>query len=173
MGAYTTRVLRLFDLIDTSKNGYIDREDLPRGDGSADAQAQRDQIVHALIMGFIKAGDANMDTRVTKDEMLACVEKTMIGKSVSGTPAYIREVPAGVFKLMDTDGNGKVSKGEFEQYLRARNVTDPNAAREFARLDRDGDGSLTVDDLNHANHHFFTAPEVDVPELWLLAAVSA
>ncbi|MFE2578921.1 EF-hand domain-containing protein [Streptomyces sp. NPDC059378] len=173
MGAYTTRVLRLFDLIDTSKNGYIDRDDLPRGNGSAGAQAQRDQIVQALITGFIKASDANMDTRVTKQEMLACVERTMVGKSVSDAPAYIREVTAGVFKLMDTDGNGKVSKGEFEQYLKARNITDPNAAGEFARLDRDGDGSLTVEDLNYANHHFFTAPEANVPEHWLLAAVSA
>ncbi|MEU6199267.1 hypothetical protein [Streptomyces sp. NPDC047061] len=173
MGGYGTRVLRLFDLIDTSRNGYIDRDDLPRtADDAAGAEVQRARIVQALITGVIKAGDANMDTRVTKDEMSSCVERTMVGKSASDLPGYIREVTAGVFALMDADGNGKVGKSEFEKYLKARNVTDPSAAGEFARLDRDGDGSLTLEDLGHATHGFFTAPEYDVPEHWLFAAVS-
>ncbi|MFE4548836.1 MULTISPECIES: EF-hand domain-containing protein [unclassified Streptomyces] len=123
--------------------------------------------------GVAKNADSNMDSRVTKHEMISCVERTMVGKSASDLPGYVREVTAGVFALMDADGNGKVSKGEFETYLRTRNVTAPGAPAEFARLDRDSDGSLTLEDLSHATHLFFTAPEYDVPEHWLLAAVSA
>ncbi|MEU1498783.1 EF-hand domain-containing protein [Streptomyces sp. NPDC005732] len=174
MGAYQTRVFSLFDLIDTSKNGYIDPEDLPRAaDGAAAAETQRAHLVRAFITGVAKNADSNKDSRVTKDEMISCVERTMVGKSASDLPGYVREVTAGVFALMDADGNGKVSKGEFETYLRTRNVTAPGAPAEFARLDRDSDGSLTLEDLSHATHLFFTAPENDVPEHWLLAAVSA
>ncbi|MER6084093.1 EF-hand domain-containing protein [Streptomyces sp. NPDC001833] len=174
MGAYRTRAFRLFDLIDTSKNGYLDYEDLPRAAGDpGSAEAQRARILKTFITGVTKAADSNMDTRVTKAEMISCVEKTMVGKSASGLTGYVREVTAGVFALMDADGNGKIGKSEFEKYLEAQNVTDPGAAAEFARLDRDSDGSLTLDDLHYATHRFFTAPENDVPEHWLLAAVSA
>ncbi|MEU4097619.1 hypothetical protein [Streptomyces sp. NPDC026673] len=69
--------------------------------------------------------------------------------------------------------NRDVSGDEFKQYSKVRNVTDPGGTGEFARLDRDGDGSLTIEDLSHATHRFLTAPEHDVPEHWLLAAVSA
>ncbi|MFG2825626.1 EF-hand domain-containing protein [Kitasatospora sp. NPDC048365] len=173
MGTYRMRVLQLFDLIDTNKNGYIDPGDLPHTDGApGSAEAQRARIVETLIRGAVKDGDSNKDSRVTKDEMLHHVERTMVGNPYSAAPAYIRDVTAKIFALMDADGNGKVSKDEFERYLKAGNATDPGAAGEFARLDRDGDGALTIDDLNHATHRFFTAPETDVPEHWLLAALT-
>ncbi|MFJ3762075.1 EF-hand domain-containing protein [Streptomyces sp. NPDC090080] len=174
MGAYQTRAFRLFDLIDTSRNGYIDYEDLQRAVGDpGSAEDQRARIVRTFIAGVVKAADSDKDTRVTKTEMISCVERTMVGKSVSGLPGYVREVTAGVFALMDADGNGKIGKSEFEKYLKSRNVTDPAATAEFARLDRDGDGSLTPEDLDHAMHRFFTAPENHVPEHWILAAFSA
>ncbi|MGY4928385.1 EF-hand domain-containing protein [Streptomyces sp. 900105755] len=174
MGAYQTRALRLFDLIDTSKNGHIDYEDLPRAaDDPGSTDAQRARILKTFITGVANAADSNTDTRVTKMEMISCVERTMVGTSASDLPGYIREVTAGVFALMDADGNGRIGKSEFEKYLKAQNVTDPGAVAEFTRLDRDGDGSLTLDDLTYATHRFFTAPENDVPEHWLLAAVSA
>ncbi|MGW2683425.1 EF-hand domain-containing protein [Streptomyces sp. NPDC001414] len=166
--------MHLFDLIDTSKNGYVDYEDLPRTVGDpGSAEDQRARIVRTFITGFAKAADSNMDTRVTKTEMISCVERTMVGKSVSGLPGYVREVTAGVFALMDADGNGKIGKSEFEKYLKSGNVTDHAATAEFASLDRDGDGSLTPEDLDHAMHRFFTAPENEVPAHWILAAFCA
>lgn len=174
MGAYQTRAFRLFDLIDTSKNGYVDYEDLPRSAGDpGSAEDQRARLVRTFIAGFAKAADSNMDTRVSGTEMISCMERTMVGKSVSGLPGYVREITAQVFALMDADGNGRIGKSEFEKYLKARNVTDPAAAAEFARLDRDSVGSLTPEDLDQAMHRFFTVPENDVPEHWILAAFSA
>ncbi|MEW1773608.1 EF-hand domain-containing protein [Streptomyces sp. NPDC086777] len=63
MGAYRTRALHLFDLIDTSRNGYIDYEDLPRAaDDPGSAQAQRARILKMFITGVAKAADSNVDT---------------------------------------------------------------------------------------------------------------
>ncbi|SED61220.1 Ca2+-binding protein, EF-hand superfamily [Streptomyces sp. Ag109_O5-10] len=174
MGACQTRALRLFDLIDTSKNGYADYEDLPRAaDDPGSTDAQRARILKTFITGVAKAADSNMDTRVTKMEMISCAERTMVGTSASDLPGYIRETTAGVFALMDSDGSGRIGEGEFERYLKVQNVTDPGAVDEGARLDRDSDGFLALDDLTCGTHRFFAAPENDVPDHWLPTVVSA
>lgn len=173
MSAYKQRALQLFDLLDTDRSGYIDPADIARRvEGQSETQAEAAQIVHGLVMGFIRSGDANKNGAVSKDELLAHMEKAMVGKSPDTTPGYLREFTSAVFTLMDADKSGKVSKAEFEQYLTAHNVTAPGAVNEFAQLDRDRDGSITSDDLHIAAYNFFTAPDPGYPEHWLGAVVS-
>ncbi len=165
MSIYKVRVSRLFDRLDTNRDGVLSPDDLrPTANGPSPAQV--------LVTGFLKAGDSNTDGRMTRDELLSHVDRAITGRSVGTLPPYLHDFADTVFRGMDTDGNGKVGKDEFAQYLKSGNVIDPGATDEFAHLDRDGDGSLTLDDLRAATHHFFTALN-DVPQHWLHAAVSA
>ncbi|MEO0975063.1 MAG: EF-hand domain-containing protein, partial [Pseudomonadota bacterium] len=49
------------------------------------------------------------------------------------------------FDAADTDGNGTISKGEFSEVLTARGVDGGHADEFFARLDANGDGTLSRD----------------------------
>ncbi|MFF9373800.1 EF-hand domain-containing protein [Streptomyces griseoluteus] len=160
MGAYTTRVLQLFDRLDVDRSGQISVSDQRKG------QTEDEQAVTAnLVRNLVTAADANKDGRVSKDELLAYIERAAVGKRVDEIPAYLTATADAVFGLMDTGKSGKVDKTEFERYLKAHNLT---AGDEFAKLDRDSDGSLTKADLRTVMLHFLASPD-PAPEQWLLA----
>ncbi|KUO08023.1 EF-hand domain-containing protein [Streptomyces sp. DSM 15324] len=173
MGAYQQRVLDLFDLLDTHRTGGIDASDLRTAASSATAKDQAAvQAVNRFILALIDATDTNKDGRVHQQEMLAYLERKLVGKSPEEVPDYIRAFTAATFGFMDYDKTGKVSRTEFERFLKSRNITDKGAADEFARLDRNGSGSFTLDDLHAATYSFFTGLESDCPTLWVRAAVT-
>ena len=55
-----------------------------------------------------------------------------------------------LFKLLDGDGDGSISKAEFEDKLGAGGTNVANADKVFAKLDKDGDGSVSIDELGKA-----------------------
>jgi hypothetical protein len=64
------------------------------------------------------------------------------------TPAQAPNKPASaetVFAALDTNHDGKVSQEEFSKLFRDAKVSDLQA--EFARWDKDGDKSLTMDEF--------------------------
>jgi hypothetical protein len=59
---------------------------------------------------------------------------------------------------MDADGDGKVSKSEFENGLSGAGVSKSSADALFSKLDANGDGSVTQSDMSgmqhaHGHHH--------------------
>ncbi|MER8187545.1 EF-hand domain-containing protein [Kitasatospora sp. NPDC094015] len=172
MGAYKQRTIEFFDLLDASRSGYIDPEDLSLITARSGSDAQLTPVISTFFRELLRAADPNKDGKVGKEEMLAYVERAILGKDADAMPEFLRTLAAGAFQVMDADGNGKVDKAEFERYLKARNVTDPAAANEFAKLDRDRDGSLTAADLRAGIHVFFTEVDRDVPQQWLMALFS-
>lgn len=55
-----------------------------------------------------------------------------------------------LFAQLDGDGNGSISKAEFEDKLGAGGTNIANADKVFAKLDKDGDGSVSIDELGKA-----------------------
>lgn len=55
-----------------------------------------------------------------------------------------------LFKLLDGDGDGSISKAEFADKLGAGGTNVANAVKVFAKLDKDGDGSVSIDELGKA-----------------------
>lgn len=65
---------------------------------------------------------------------------------------------SGLFGKLDTDGDGAISKSEFESTLGSAGVDTNSADALFARLDADGDGSVSKSELAsargyHSHHH--------------------
>ncbi|MGN6571900.1 MAG: EF-hand domain-containing protein [Pseudolabrys sp.] len=65
----------------------------------------------------------------------------------------------GLFGKLDTDGDGKISQGEFESALSSSGVDTSSADALFAKLDKNGDGSIDQGELTsatrrgHGHHH--------------------
>lgn len=54
-------------------------------------------------------------------------------------------------KRADTDGDGKVSKDEFMALERLKKLSDQQKSQMFARLDKNGDGFVTADEMRVPN----------------------
>jgi Ca2+-binding EF-hand superfamily protein len=65
-----------------------------------------------------------------------------------------------LFSKIDADGDGKISKSEFEDALGAGGTNVAQADDVFSKLDKDGDGSVSMDEMSsslkgghHGHHH--------------------
>jgi type IV secretory pathway VirB2 component (pilin) len=75
-------------------------------------------------------------------------------QSASGVTA---QSPSPLFSKLDTDGDGQISKSEFENALGRAGVDTSSADALFAKLDANGDGSISQSELTQARrgggHH--------------------
>jgi hypothetical protein len=75
------------------------------------------------------------------------------GQTASGV---VGQSPSDLFSQLDTDGDGQISKTEFEQALGAVGVDTQSADALFGKLDANSDGNVGVGELNKAHgrgHH--------------------
>lgn len=70
-----------------------------------------------------------------------------------------------LFSKIDADGDGQISKGEFEDALGAGGTNLAKADDVFARLDKDGDNQVSLDEMSSAlkdrGHHHGHHPVAD------------
>ena len=74
-------------------------------------------------------------------------------QSATGATA---QTPSSLFSKLDTDGDGQVSKSEFETALTGAGASISTADALFAKLDANGDGSISQSELakaSHGRHH--------------------
>ena len=72
-----------------------------------------------------------------------------------------------LFSQIDTDGNGQISKTEFESALGAGGTNLAQADDVFSKLDANGDGSVSLDEISkalqggkgHHHHHHVASPD--------------
>ncbi|MGA5198746.1 EF-hand domain-containing protein [Streptomyces exfoliatus] len=70
----------------------------------------------------------------------------------------------------DVNGDGLLDAREFATLHQANvdGLTDSTVAEIFRRLDRDGDGYLTADEMFQGFTEFFTSPDNNTPGTWLM-----
>lgn len=76
------------------------------------------------------------------------------GQSAS---AVVGQSPSDLFSRLDADGDGQISKTEFEQALGAVGVDTQSADALFGKLDANGDGNISPSEIakgrGHHHHH--------------------
>src|SRR5882672_4828692 len=74
------------------------------------------------------------------------------GQSGSTAPAPMSRSDAlkDLFAQVDADGDGKITKSEFENALGAGGTNLAQADDVFSKLDKDGDGSVSLDEMSSA-----------------------
>lgn len=65
----------------------------------------------------------------------------------SGKGSFAQQFQAQIAKTTDADGDGKISKGELAKQVTAGGGSDTQATALFKALDKNGDGTVTVDEM--------------------------
>ena len=170
------KLTRAFSLFDVDRNGFMEQADCELV-VQATAQAMgypldspEYQTYYTEYMAgwadLLRLGNGDNDQRLTQAEFLVAYDKMM------AQPTQFAAVILGVVKtivtLWDSNKDGKVSQPEYHAYLTAFHATETEATEAFLRLDRNGDGYLTTDELIQNAEEFFYSDDPQALGNWLI-----
>ena len=97
----------------------------------------------------------------TMSALLAAQSQSSTG-TTTATPTSRSDALKDLFSQIDADGDGKITKSEFEDALGAGGTNLAQADDVFSKLDKDGGGSVSLDEMaaalkggkgHHRHHH--------------------
>ncbi|MBZ6131579.1 MULTISPECIES: EF-hand domain-containing protein [Streptomyces] len=170
-----------FRHFDTDDNGSIDREDLltlgaqllskfgepvtsPKGVALMDGMTR-------FWDALVAAADQDGDQRLSLDEYRACMTGAFV-EAPEGFDTSFRPLAEAVCALLDTDGDGQVDEREFQAWQEVFRTAPEHRAEAFRKLDTDGSGKLTVDELLAAVREYYLSPDADATGNWLYGPVA-
>jgi len=127
---------KILEHLDKDGNGSVSKEEF-----LASERGQKDPERAAKVFAHI---DENNDGALTTNEFAKM--RRPGGPGEGDGEGRDRPNPAEIFKRLDKDGSGSISKEEFTSGERAQKNPEM-AAKMFQKLDADGDGSITHDEF--------------------------
>ncbi len=171
---------RMFGLLDRDTNNVLEYEDLLGYASrlmSAFSTVPTDPKGQAVLDGFhvfwqllLSSIDLDGDRKITIDEWRAGMTAAFIADG-GGFERGLRPAAQAVMALADTDGDGTVSRTEFQASAEAMGVAAGDREVAFDHLDTDGSGTLSVDELVGAVKEYVISADPDVRGNWLLGPV--
>lgn len=170
--AQTRRLRQLFRISDADRDGQVDVKDHLLAFGRL-ARLRRDGVVPsaretlatvAQRFEFLRAADADGDSRVTEDEYLAHCAREFAGREALSDEA--RQYVRAAFDAYDVDHDGVIGLADYVLVHIAYGL-DPRVCcvvGRFNEFDRDGDGKLHLDEFMELTTRFFLSRD-DVPFL--------
>lgn len=112
-------------------------------DLSGSAPASESSPVASGASGRSKISPATMSA------LLAAQSQSAAGSTTSASSSPSNALKD-LFSQLDADGNGQISKSEFEDALGAGGTNVAQADKVFGKLDKDGNGSVSLDEMSSA-----------------------
>lgn len=151
---------QLFNTTDTNKDGYVEWADYQRivdrylTEFKIDKSEHKGQALQVTYqMYWLELlRHANRSQRLSRDEYIAANRAASVDTSRFN---MVEGIPHAVVDIMDTDDDNEISKEDFAQFLKAAEITSPNAMDTFTALDTDGDGRISRQEYVGSVREFF------------------
>jgi len=169
----------LFNLYDVDKDGFEEQADFEHivqnvattlrvQPGSP--EYNRLYAAHMAVWNNVQQLSGSLGSqRVARDEYLAGYDRLLSDKD--NFLATVGSWSDSIIELSDRDGDGRLSQQEYVANLRSFNVDEAAANEAFRRLDRNGDGYLTHDEISHSVEEFFYSDDPEAPGNWLVGPI--
>lgn len=172
----TRKLSRAFSLFDVDQNGFMEGADCEivvsattQAMGYALGSPEYTTYYTEYMAGWenlLQLGDSDNDQRLTLAEYCTAYDKMMAQPAQFN--AVILSIVKTIITLWDSNKDGKVSAAEYAAYLVAFHATATEADDAFCRLDRNGDGYLTTDELIRNAEEFFLSDDPEAAGNWLV-----
>lgn len=168
----------LFRIMDANRDGVIDWADYeamltrfskefglqPASEGYLALKQLMEGDFHALLQNADKDDDGTVDPKEFldyHDKMVATEE---------GYKAAVQGFADLIIGFGDADQDGFLSAEDYTVMLRALNVDGSSASQAFAKLDANGDGKISTDELTSAIGQYMRSSNPDDAGHWLFGA---
>ena len=169
----------LFDLYDVNKDGFEEQADFELivqnlattlGVQAGSPEYNRLYAAHMAVWnnGRQLVGSPGSQ-RVTREEHLAGYDRLLSDKD--NFLATVGSWSDSLIELSDRDGDGRLSQQEYVANLRSFTVDEAAANEAFRRLDLDGDGYLTHEEISRGVEEFFYSDDPEAPGNWLVGPI--
>lgn len=175
------KLSRRFRTYDTDQNGVIEKADFDLAaqrmaeefgyqSGSPQQRRLKDQL-NRLWTTLAEIADTDHDGQISEDEYKRAF-KTKIIASPDAFEKMYRPFIQLLIEIADSDGDGKLNQQEHVRWYRAlMNIPEKDSIEAFSRLDRDGDGHLTSEEILRSVREFYFNDDPTAPGNMLLGPI--
>lgn len=168
----------LFEHYDRNHNGFLGLQDFL---GFADIAARElgwreqdpdlletrlealRQSCQDMFLRLLKLADSNHDSQVSLPEYLSYLQRQALECKNMGVAApWVKQAREQIVLLIDQDASNSLSLKEYQKMLRILG-SDADAASAFAILDQDGDGLLSLADIEKLVLEFICSSDPQAP----------
>ncbi|GAB4584120.1 EF-hand domain-containing protein [Nocardia sp. IFM 10818] len=172
------KLARRFQTFDFDGDGRIERSDFESsaarladefGHGpDSPARKQLLELSLGLWDHLAEAADADRDGSISLPEYQRAFADGLLVTEESFEQGY-RPFLQAIMDIADTDGDGALDMSEHIRWTGAlMNLPAPDAVEIFTRLDANGDGRITVEELLRAIHDYYFGEDPQGVGSWLL-----
>ena len=175
-----------FELLDNDGNGTIEYDDFKRvlelladirglAEDSAD-YAALEGTNRALWHALEDFCDANGDGRISLKEWLDYHSNALFYEReflsvIPGFDTTVEAMAEFFYQLLDGDGDGEVSAQDYFEFCLAHGVEEAEAQANFMRLDLNGDGKLSKDEVQKLVAEFYQSEDPSAPGNWFFGSL--
>jgi juvenile hormone diol kinase len=169
------KLAHTFKLWDANRDGVVEQADYQllidrvaavRGWAPGSAGYQGLQQMYLGSWEAIRAyADTNRDNQVSLAEWMACFADWL--KDPAAFRQMITPMSDAVFGLLDQDGDGTITRDEWDLHARLYNAVPDSTGAIFSRLDADGDGRIPKDEFIAVSLDFFLTDDPQAPANWM------
>ncbi|WP_424188275.1 EF-hand domain-containing protein [Actinokineospora sp. G85] len=159
---------RLFTILDTDNNGYIEQSDFELFaakviDGAGAKETPEARIVRRQAASFwstlSEALDADGDERVSRDEFASTADLEPVLDAAIKLGVSARDVT-------DIDHDGRISLSEWVTLDAMLGIPRTDSEEGFHALDTDGDGFVSQPEYVRGVEQFFRSEDASAPGNW-------
>ncbi|HET9985186.1 MAG TPA: EF-hand domain-containing protein [Longimicrobiales bacterium] len=171
------KIERMFEILDTDANGYIEPSDLVRLAGAvATAVGLRPTSpeFEAIRWRYLASWDEarpffDRRGRVGREDYLRYHEQLV--SMPAAFESRMRSLADFVFSLLDADGDGRITQDELSRFQQAHGVPESLSRMIFPLLDLDGDGHVSAAEMREMLPQYFLSADPAEPGNWLFGPI--